>query len=76
MIAQIVGQLLKPTGLLAEVEAIAGQGGEAGAVVAAIFQAAQALDENGFRFLRPDVAENATHACSSLIPWPTDILVR
>ena len=42
-----------------------GERGDAGAVVAAIFQAAQAFDENGFRFPRAGVADDAAHRLSS-----------
>ena len=53
LVAEMANQVLNPAGLLAEVQARAGQGRQAGAVVAAVLQPAQALDEDRFRFLRP-----------------------
>src|SRR5439155_4247409 len=65
---EIADQVGNASGPLAQVQVRSRQGRQAGAVVASVFQAAQALNENRFRFLRPDVADNATHARSSMNP--------
>ena len=55
------GQVGDAAGALAQVQVRPGQRGHAGAVVAAVFQAAQAFDEDRFRFPAADVADDAAH---------------
>ena len=68
LVAQEFGEIGDAAGAFAQMQVRPGQGGEPGAVVAAIFQAAQALDEDGFRFSLSDIADDAAHAYSSLSP--------
>ncbi len=65
-IAEVPRQVLDAAGALAEVQLRAGQRGQAGAVVAAVLQPAQAVDEDRFRFTAAGVADDAAHACSSV----------
>ena len=57
---------MNTAGLFAKVKARTGKGRHAGAVVAAIFQPSQPLDQDGFRFLAAGVADDSTHAGSSM----------
>ncbi len=50
-------------GAFAQVQVGSGERGDAGAVVAAIFEPAQAFDEDGFRFAMADVADDSAHGC-------------
>ena len=43
--------------------------GDAGGVIAAIFQAPQAVENQGHHFLRPDVADNSAHGLLSEASW-------
>src|SRR5262249_28612115 len=63
-VAQVADQVGDAAGPLADVQLAAGQGGDAGGVVAAVLQPAQALDEKGFRLVTADVPNDAAHAHS------------
>jgi hypothetical protein len=55
------GEFVNATGLLAELELSLVERAEAGRVVAAIFEPAEAFDEDGLGRFFADVADNATH---------------
>ncbi len=59
---QVGGQAGDAAGPLVDVQARAGDGGHARAVVAAIFQPTQAFDQDRRRFPLTDVADDAAHA--------------
>ncbi len=61
LLGELAGQVRQPARALADVQARAGKRGDAGAVVAAIFQAAQAFEQDGLRLAGPDVADDAAH---------------
>ena len=61
LLAQVRGQVGDAAGPLADVQVRAGQRGHAGAVVAAIFQPAQAFEQDRLRFPMADVADDAAH---------------
>ncbi len=65
LIGQQRGQLGNSACPLAEVQFRASQRGHAGAVVAAVFQAFQALQQNWLRLTAADVTNDSTHACIS-----------
>ena len=69
LIAQMAGQVGDAAGPLAQVQVVAGQRGEAGAVVAAIFQAAQAFEQDRFRFA-PSRCSRRCHTCAAPPWWP------
>jgi hypothetical protein len=58
---QHFGQLVELPGRAAALDGAIHQGGDAGAVIAAIFQAAQRLDQDGGHFPRARDADNAAH---------------
>src|SRR5262249_1472673 len=60
-LAEVAAEGLDAGGLLAKVPVAAGDGGEAGAVVAAVLQAVQPLDEDRLGVLLADVPDNAAH---------------
>src|SRR5262249_37963378 len=52
LVAQVADQFLDPAGALAQVHVRAAEGGQTGAVIAAVFQPAQALDQDRFGLAR------------------------
>ena len=56
-----LGQRSDPTGALARLDMIAINDGDAGGIVAAIFELAQPLDEDGDDLFRSDVANDSAH---------------
>src|SRR5262249_35065661 len=60
-VPQVPGQVLDPAGALAQVQPAAGERRQAGAIVAPVLQAAQPLDEEGFRLAAADVADDSAH---------------
>src|SRR5262249_24946836 len=61
LLAQVARQLGDAPCTLAHVELVAGQSCQVGAIVAAILEPAQPLDQDRFRFLVAHVADNAAH---------------
>jgi hypothetical protein len=55
------GQVGDAAGALPDVHLAAGDGGKASAIVAAVFQAAQAFDQDRLRFALAHVPDDATH---------------
>jgi hypothetical protein len=64
MRSQMLDQVTNPAGSLAQVQAIASDRCDPGAVVSAIFETSQPFDQDWFCFPRADVADNSTHADS------------
>ena len=59
--AQQLHQVGDAAGVLAHLHAAVIEDGQAGAVVAAVLQTVQAVQEGRFRFLAADVADDAAH---------------
>ena len=55
------GQVRDPSGTFARFDLLPVYDGNAGGVVAAIFEAAQAIQEDGRRFCAADISDNSTH---------------
>src|SRR6476646_1408192 len=55
------GKVRDPSSTLARFDLLPVYDGNAGGVVAAIFEAAQAVQEYGRRFCAPDISDNSTH---------------
>ena len=56
-----LGEVLDATDRLADLEGAVVAEGNTGRIVAAVFQTAQPVQEDGRRFSRADVADNSTH---------------
>src|SRR5437870_4595050 len=65
-LAEKIGEVGDAARAFAQVQVVAGKRGQSGAVVPAVFQPAQTLDQNGFRLFASGVADDSTH-CS----WPS-----
>ncbi len=61
-ISQVLGKIIDAAGPFAQVEMVPGHGGDAGAVVAAIFEPAKAFNQDWFRFPMPQITHDATHS--------------
>ena len=66
LVAQQAHQILNAASPFAQMEAIAGESGYAGAVVAPIFQPMESLNQKRLCFPGPGIADNSAHAYSSL----------
>src|SRR5207247_564428 len=60
-VAEMAHQVLQPAGFLAQVQALARQGGESRAVVAAVLEALQARDEDRAGLPAAGVADDSAH---------------
>src|SRR5688500_17166484 len=60
-LAEIVSQFRDSSGTLPQMQMRSGKGGQTGAVVAAVFQATQPLDQDGFRLAIAYISNDAAH---------------
>jgi hypothetical protein len=70
MFAEMASQIVDAAGSFADVKTGPVESRKPGAVVAAILEAAQSLNQNRLRFARTGIANDAAHG--ALLPEPTD----